>query len=98
MGFYEWVGVLRKALRLPGVGWGGGGRTGQDTPQVRPCRLGRGIHAADGPAPPGPRCLPITLRARWVGSWKQEQKQCGPTVRTHQSRRHHSSGALLPKP
>lgn len=22
----------------------------QDTPQVRPCRLGHGIHAVDGPA------------------------------------------------
>ncbi|WP_234411828.1 hypothetical protein, partial [Stenotrophomonas maltophilia] len=29
--------------------WRGGGRW-RDTPQVRPCRLGHGIHAVDGPA------------------------------------------------
>ncbi|CRD56202.1 hypothetical protein BN1263500290 [Stenotrophomonas indicatrix] len=31
------------------LAWRGGGRW-RDTPQVRPCRLGHGIHAVDGPA------------------------------------------------
>jgi len=32
------------------LGWRGGGGSWRDTPQVRPCRLGHGIHAVDGPA------------------------------------------------
>ncbi len=41
MGFYEWVGVLRKALRLLAIGWGGGGPDGAG-------------HAASTPPGPGP--------------------------------------------
>jgi len=40
------------------------GGSGQDTLQVHPCKLGRGIHAADGPARTHPQALDGFLRAR----------------------------------
>lgn len=44
----------------------------QDTPQVRPCRLGHGIHAVDGPAIcplPASDSFPVTVgfpRYAWM--------------------------------
>ena len=59
-----WVRVGCVEQRLPGIGVSlraGGAR--RDTLQVHPCKLGRGIHAADGPARPHPQALDASLRA-----------------------------------
>ncbi|CRD55249.1 hypothetical protein BN1263500015 [Stenotrophomonas indicatrix] len=53
----SWVGRVE-------LSWGwSGGLGSRGTPQVRPCRLGRGIHAADTPANPT-RPTPDRFRAR----------------------------------
>ena len=77
--------------------WRGGGRW-RDTPQVRPCRLGHGIHAVDGPAIcplPASDNFPVTAvdpRHAWIRCiGKQEGvgsvflRKTGPTS-THSAR------------